>query len=150
MICSRSACALAVGLMIFLAAAGEAAALPVQQSARSVSGQFQVTYTPNNSPFYHRPIVSTNTAICRLDAPLLAVAAEHFKAALRHELGISANADWNGKIFIELHSARSRGEPVFRCARSCAGRSPTTVGPSMRSSSATCAIPSRSEPRAWE
>lgn len=110
---SRSACALAVGLMIFLAAAGEAATLLVQQSARSASGQFLVTDTPNSSPFYHRPDISTNTAICRLDAPLLAVAAEHFKAALRRELGISADAGWSGKIFIQLHSARSLDEPVL-------------------------------------
>ena len=113
MIRSRFACALAVGLMTFLAAAGGAATLSGPETARSASGQFLVTFTPNSSPFYHRPDVSTNPGICRLDAPLLAVAAEHFKVALRRELDISADAAWSGKIFIQLHSARSLDEPVL-------------------------------------
>ncbi len=48
----------------------------------------------------------------RLDAPLLVISAEHFKAALWRELGLSPNSPWSGKVFIVLHSARSLNEPV--------------------------------------
>lgn len=111
---SRFVCALAAGLMTFLAAAaGRAADLPGTETARSVSGQFLVTFTPNNSYFYHRPDISTNTSFIRLEAPFLAVGAEHFKAALRRQLGISTEAGWSGKIFLQLHPARSLNEPVL-------------------------------------
>jgi len=111
---SRLVCALAAGLMTFLAAAaGGAADLPGPETAHSVSGQFLVTFVPNTSHFYHRPDISTNTSFVRLEAPLLAVGAEHFKAALRRELGISTEAGWSGKIFLQLHPARSLNEPVL-------------------------------------
>ncbi len=110
---SRSACALATGLITFLAVACGAATLPVTDAARSVSGQFLISVIPNNSPFYHRPDFSTNADILHLEAPLLAISAEHFKVALWRELGISANASWSGKVVIRLHSARSLNEPVL-------------------------------------
>lgn len=109
---SRLVCALAAGLSSLLAAVhGESAQLGPGK-INSASGQFAVSVTPENSPFYHRPDFSTNANILRLDAPLLAVSAERFKVALWRSLGLSANASWNGKIFLVLHSARSLDEDV--------------------------------------
>ena len=113
MIRSRIACALAAGLMTFLAAAGEAAGLSDTNTARSVSGQFLVSTIPNNSFFYRRPDFSTNADIIHLEAPLLAVSAEHFKTALRRELGIAPDSSWSGRIFLRLHPAHSLDEPVL-------------------------------------
>ena len=113
MIRSRSTCALAAGLMIFLAAAHGEISSPAPEAARSASGQFIVSVTPNNSPFFRRPEVSTNTEILRLAAPWLVVSAEHFKSALGRELELPASSPWRGKVFITLHTARSLNEPVF-------------------------------------
>lgn len=109
---SRLVCALAAGLSSLLAAVHGEPSYPGPDKINSVSGQFIVSVIPENSPFYRRPDVSTNTSILRLDAPLLAVSAERFKASLWRSLGLSENSSWSGKIFLVLHSARSIDEDV--------------------------------------
>lgn len=106
-------CALAAGLTTFLAAARGDSPLFNTNTTRSASGQFIVSVTPNNSPFYRRPDISTNAEMIRLEAPFLVVSAEHFKSALWRELGLPPGASWSGRIFLTLHSARSLDEPVL-------------------------------------
>jgi len=109
---SRLVCALALGLLSLLAAGRGEPAYPGPEKISSASGQFVVSVTPQNSPFYRRPNISTNPAILRLDASLLAVSAERFKASLWRLLGLPTDAAWSGKIFLVLHSARSMDEDV--------------------------------------
>ncbi len=110
---SRRVCALALGLLSLLAAGRGELAYPGPEKISSASGQFVVSVTPQNSLFYRRPNIATNPAILRLDAPLLAVSAERFKASLWHLLGLPTDAAWSGKIFLVLHSARSTDEDVI-------------------------------------
>ncbi len=81
-------------------------------SARSVSGQFVVTGGRAVSRLATRPAVVTNADLVRLEPALLAVSAERLKQSLRQRLGISPSAGWSGKIFLDLHPARSLDENV--------------------------------------
>lgn len=110
---SRNACALAAGLLTLLAAARGESTFSGPNNIRSASGQFVVAFTPNDSPFYHRPDVTTNTTILRLEPSLLAISAERFKAALWQTLGLPTDYPWSGKIFLTLHPARSTDETVL-------------------------------------
>ena len=108
----RCACALAVGLWFLGAAARGESSYAGPNKVRSASGQFIVTFTPDTSWFYHPPDVTTNTGFLRLEPSLLAISAEHFKAAVWQEIGLRTDTPWSGKIFIALHSARSTNETV--------------------------------------
>ena len=109
---SRPVCALAAGLMSFLAAAGGQSPSLLPATTSSVSGQFVVSSVPVTNPYFRRPDPGTNTDYLRLEPSLLAVSAERFKAGLRKEIGIAPDASWSGKIFLALHPARSLDEPV--------------------------------------
>jgi hypothetical protein len=79
-------------------------------SARSRSGQF-VVYANQLLPFdFHPPAMATNTSLVFLEPALLAVSAERIKESLYRELG--ASAAWSGKIYLDLHTARTTDEPV--------------------------------------
>ena len=112
----RPVCALAAGLWFSLAAARGQSVLP-PPATHSVSGQFIVSRTPSNNPYYRRPDTGTNAGYVRLEPSLLAVSAEHFKTALWKEIGLAPNASWNGKIFLALHPATSLDEPVLIAAQ---------------------------------
>jgi hypothetical protein len=111
MIHPRLACALAAAWLALLAAVRAENTPFNPDTARSASGQFVVTFTPETSRFYRRP-ETTNNEYLRLEAPWLAISAERFKSVLWRELGLSAGAPWSGKIFIVLHPARSLDEPA--------------------------------------
>jgi hypothetical protein len=108
----RPACALAAGLMFFVAAANGQPSLPAAGTTSSFSGQFVISSAPDSSPYLHRPDAGTNAGLLRLEPSLLAVSAERFKAAFRAQLGVAANAPWGGKIFLALRPAHSTDEPV--------------------------------------
>ena len=108
---SRLVCALAAGLMTFLAAARSQSSFVIPETS-SVSGQFIVSFAPDSQPYFRRPEIGTNSELLRLEPSLLAVSAERFKAALWTQIGLAANAPWNGKIFLALHEARSPDEGV--------------------------------------
>jgi hypothetical protein len=110
--CSRPACVLVAGLMLFLAAARGQSSFFALDTTSSVSGQFVVSFMPDNDPYYRRPDTGTNTDWLRLEPSLLAVSAERFKTALWTQIGLAANAPWTGKIFLALHSARSLDDEV--------------------------------------
>lgn len=108
----RPVCALAAGLLMFLAAAHGQPSLLAPNTTSSVSGQFIVSTAPDINPYFHRADAGTNTGLLRLEPSLLAVSAERFKAALRAQLGLAANAPWSGKIFLVLRPAHFPDEPV--------------------------------------
>jgi hypothetical protein len=112
MIRPRHACALAAAWLALLAAVRADTPAFSPDSARSASGQFVVTFTPETTRYYRRP-ETTNMEYLRLEAPWLAVSAERFKAVLWRELGLPAGSPWSGKIFIALHPARSLDEPAI-------------------------------------
>jgi hypothetical protein len=80
-------------------------------SAVSISGQFIVVGSAENSPLANSP-QSTNADFVRLKPALLAVSSERIKESLWRELGVSSKASWRGRIFIALHPARSFDEDV--------------------------------------
>ena len=81
-------------------------------TARSISGQFTVSASPQYSPLLHRAEFSTNDNLIRLEPALLAISAERFKQSLWRQLGLKPDAPWTGKIFITLRPARSLNDPV--------------------------------------
>jgi hypothetical protein len=109
----RPVCALAAGLLFFLAAARGQPSLLAPNTTSSFSGQFIVSTAPDSNPYFHRADAGTNAELLRLEPSLLAVSAERFKAALRAQLGLAADAPWNGKIFLVLRPAHSPDEAVF-------------------------------------
>jgi hypothetical protein len=113
----RPVCALAAGLMFFVAAAGGQSSLLAPKTASSFSGQFVISTAPDSTPYLHRPDAGTNAELLRLEPSLLAVSAERFKAAFRAQLGVAADAPWSGKIFLVLRPAHSPDEEVFLTAQ---------------------------------
>jgi hypothetical protein len=114
---SRPVCALAAGLLLFLAAArGQSSFLPLEPTS-SVSGQFIVSVAPDDGSYFRPPDAGTNTAMLRLEPSLLAVSAERFKAALWREIGLAPDSSWSGKIFLVLHPARALDETVLVAAQ---------------------------------
>ncbi len=109
---SRQGCALILGLFFFLADARGQYSFTDQNLANSVSGQFVVSSVDSDAPAVQPPGLNANTNLVRLKTALLAVAAERFKISLWQQLGISANAAWSGKIFLQVHPARSPEETV--------------------------------------
>jgi len=81
-------------------------------SAHSASGQFIVTGGQAVSRFARLHTVAANADLVRLEPALLAVSAERVKESLQRQLGISPSAGWSGKIFLDLHPARSLDENV--------------------------------------
>jgi hypothetical protein len=108
----RQGCAFVLGLFFFLAAARGELPFVAQNSISSVSGQFLILSAEGDPTPFRSPDLAANTNLVRLDAALLAVAAERFKLSLRQELGLAADAPWSGKIFLRLHPARSTDENV--------------------------------------
>ena len=114
---ARQVCALALSLLLFLLGSLTVArgqySFTDQNSVSSISGQFMVTSTDQDAPFYRDPVLAANTNLVRLKTSLLAVAAERYRAALWQQLGIAPNASWSGRVFLHLHPARSLDETVF-------------------------------------
>jgi len=81
-------------------------------SLHSVSGQFIVIGPAPASPPTFLPGTAANTNLVRLEPAVLLVSAERIKQSLWRELGIAANAPWQGKIFLILHPAQSPDEDV--------------------------------------
>lgn len=109
----RHSCAVVLGLFFFLAAArGQFSPFTEQQVVNSVSGQFIVTRVGGDEQMVRDPALAANTNIVHLKTGLLTVAAERFKISLWEQLGIPANANWSGKIYLQVHSASSPGETV--------------------------------------
>jgi hypothetical protein len=109
---TRQCCALVVGLFFVLAAARGQYSFSDQNKVNSISGQFVVSGADSDAPLFRDLNVAANTNLVRLKTALLAVAAERFKISLWEQLGISANAQWSGKISLRLHPARSLDETV--------------------------------------
>jgi hypothetical protein len=86
--------------------------LPDVNLTRSVSGQFVVTDAGPGPLVSPLAAAVTNADCVRLEPAVLAVSAERIKQALWRELGVDAAAPWRGKIFLELHPARSLDENV--------------------------------------
>jgi len=103
-VCQRVA--LVAGLLFSLAVARGQYAATGPDTVGSVSGQFQVKVVGTPPPFR---TLSPNgdTNVLQLKPALLAVSAERFKGSLWEQLGIAPNADWSGKIFIDVYPARS-------------------------------------------
>ena len=104
--------ALVFGLFFVLAVARADFTSTDPGSVGSVSGQFYVSSDKGGSlpavPALLNPSEDTN--VIQLKPTLLAVSAEWFKASLRRQLGIDPGATWSGKIFLEVHPARSLDE----------------------------------------
>jgi len=98
----------------FFTAAARAQVSP-PTSIRSLSGQFTVTAGPSVSPLFRPPGLATNCL--RLDAALLAVAAENFKGSLWQQLGLDPSGAWSGRVFFELRPARSASDEVTIASR---------------------------------
>jgi hypothetical protein len=109
---ARQLCALVLGLFAFLAAARGQYSFTDQNPVSSVSGQFIVSSVQSDAPPLRIPNLAANTNVVRLKTALLAIAAERFKISLWNQLGIPANASWSGKIYLQLHPARSLDETV--------------------------------------
>ena len=106
------------GLVIFFALASRAQLSPVVPLfTRSVSGQFVVTAPAQYSWLFNRPEIAANTNLIRLDAALLAVAAERFKVLLWQQVGLRADSPWRGKIYLVLHPAQSPDDDVTITSR---------------------------------
>ena len=106
------------GLVIFFALTSRAQLSPViPLFTRSVSGQFVVTAPAQFSWLFNRPEITANTNLIRLDAALLAVAAERFKVLLWQQLGLKADSPWRGKIYLVLHPAQSPEDDVTITSR---------------------------------
>ena len=110
---SRIACALAAGLLFLCAAARGDTASPLPEKINSVSGQFVVSSVKDKPWYYRPPEIGTNKDVICLDAPLLAISAERFKASLWRQIGLAPDSPWTGKIFLNLHPARSLDEDVY-------------------------------------
>ncbi len=108
----RLVCAVVAGLMLFLNAARSQSSFLAANTTSSVSGQFIISTAADNHPYFSRPDAGTNAELVRLEPSLLAVSAERFKAALRKQLGLAADAPWSGKIYLVLRPAHSSDEPV--------------------------------------
>jgi hypothetical protein len=78
--------------------------------ARSISGQFLITGSAENSPLANSPITAADTNLVRLEPALLTVSAERLKQSLWRELDFKPNPPWRGQIFLVLHPARSLAE----------------------------------------
>jgi hypothetical protein len=102
--------ALVFGLFFALAVARAEFASTDPDSVGSVTGQFFVSSAGGSSlpAAYLNPNGDTN--VIQLKSTLLAVSAERFKVSLWHQLGIQPDAAWSGKIFLEVHPARSLDE----------------------------------------
>ncbi|HUZ07689.1 MAG TPA: hypothetical protein VMV89_09400, partial [Candidatus Paceibacterota bacterium] len=98
--------------LLFPLAAGAQFSTVETGSARSASGQFIVIGGQAVSRLASLRAVATNADLVRLEPALLAVSAERLKESLRQRLGISRSAGWSGKIFLDLHPARSLNEDV--------------------------------------
>jgi hypothetical protein len=110
---SRIVCALAAGLLFLYAAARGDSAYTGPDKTRSASGQFLVSSFLATPWYYRRPDAGTNEDIIHLDAPLLAVSAERFKASLWRQIGMPPDSSWSGKCFLNLHPARSTDDEVI-------------------------------------
>ena len=87
------------------------------QLALSYSGQFVITGSPDKSPLASLPAVTTNAAFVRLEPAILSVSAERIKQSLYHLLGYSSVQNWQGKIYLSLHTALWTDENVSVLAR---------------------------------
>ena len=107
-LCQRTA--LVFGLFLSLAVAHGQFSYSDPNSVASVSGQFLVSSTGDSTQPVRNLNPTADTNIIQLKTALLAVSAERFKISLRQQLGIQVNADWSGKIYLQLHPARSLDE----------------------------------------
>jgi len=96
--------------LIFSLPAGAQFSTVETGTARSISGQFIIIGSEENSPLAHSPRVANDDNFIRLEPPLLAVSAERIKESLWRELGIKGQ--WQGQIYLMLHPARSLDEDV--------------------------------------
>jgi hypothetical protein len=80
--------------------------------ARSISGQFIVTGPPGPPAWLDLPEVITNTSLVRLSPAVLAVSAERIKTSLYHLLAVASPRDWQGKIYLSLHTTWGTNETV--------------------------------------
>jgi hypothetical protein len=108
----RQGCALMAGLCCSLGVARGQYSFPAQNPVSSVSGQFVVSSVASDAPAAPLPGLAADTNVVRLNTELLAVAAERFKLSLWRELGIPSDSTWSGRIFLEVHPARSLDETV--------------------------------------
>lgn len=85
--------------------------LPVPaRSATSLSGQFIAQDWRPRGASNLAVALSTNSQFVCLDAALLSVSCERIKQYLYAQLGSAS--PWTGKIFVVLHTAESRDEPI--------------------------------------
>jgi len=87
------------------------------QLAVSYSGQFVITGSADKSPLASLPAVTTNSAFVRLEPAVLSVSAERIKQSLYRLLGYSSVHNWQGKIYLALHTALWTDENVTVMAR---------------------------------
>jgi hypothetical protein len=88
-------------------------------SARSVSGQFIIIGSKENSPLARSPRFANDDSLVHIEPALLAVSAERIKESLWQELDI--HGEWRGKIYFALHPARSLDEDVIIISNPSAG-----------------------------
>jgi hypothetical protein len=84
---------------------------PGTDSARSISGQFIIVGSLENSPLANSRLIATNADFVRLEPALLVVSAERLKKSLWRDLAINSTP-WRGQIFLTLHPAQSLDEEV--------------------------------------
>jgi hypothetical protein len=96
--------------LFFFTTARAQFSVPDEKNARSISGQFIVIGSAENSPLANSRQVAADPAFIRLTPALLAISAERIKESLWRELGMDGR--WRGQIFLALHPARSLDEDV--------------------------------------
>jgi hypothetical protein len=77
----------------------------------SFSGQFLVSRMGEEASTAPAPVF-TDTNLLRLKPAVLAISVERFKISLWRQLGFPAGAPWSGKVYFDLHPARSSNDIV--------------------------------------
>jgi hypothetical protein len=89
--------------------------------ARSISGQFLIAGSTENSPLANSRITVADTNLVRLEPALLTVSAERLKQSLWRALDFKPNPPWRSQIFLVLRPARSLDEEVTIGAKPFSG-----------------------------
>lgn len=85
---------------------------PAQTETSSASGQFVVRSLGETDLVDRYPALANEPRLIQFDPAVLAVTAAHARTYFLGQLGWGRNVPWTGKIFLNVHPARSVDEPV--------------------------------------
>jgi hypothetical protein len=106
----RSLCIVATLFTLAWAAMSTRAQRPAaSEPVLSTSGQF-IVHAPHSSAPAASSALTGDNKLVRLEPALVSVSCERIKQALLRDIGPSAS--WRGRIYVDVRSARGRGQPV--------------------------------------